>query len=89
MTLQIIEKRVKARQELEKSGIKFNEDEFSKQKMAFLDTLLTATINGQSLSNQEIYEEVSTFIFEGHDTTSSAISFLVYILSRHPEIQVI
>lgn len=55
--------------------------------MAFLDTLLSSTIDGQPLSTQEIYEEVSTFIFEGHDTTTSAITFTVYLLSRHLAVQ--
>ena len=26
-------------------------------------------------------------LFQGHDTTSSAIGFTIYILGRHPEIQ--
>lgn len=63
------------------------EDEFSRKKQAFLDTLLSSTIDGNSLSQQEIYEEVSTFMFEGHDTTTSGIAFTVYLLAMHPEIQ--
>lgn len=62
-------------------------DEFSKRKMAFLDTLLSSTIDGRPLNTQEIYEEVSTFIFEGHDTTTSGVTFAVYLLSRHLEVQ--
>lgn len=56
--------------------------------MAFLDTLLSSTIDGRPLIRQEIYEEVSTFMFEGHDTTTSGVSFSVYLLSRHPDVQV-
>lgn len=59
-----------------------------RKKMAFLDTLLSSTIDGRPLIRQEIYEEVSTFMFEGHDTTTSGVSFSVYLLSRHPDVQV-
>ena len=39
-------------------------DGYTKRKMAFLDTLLTSTIDDRPLTLQEIYEEVSTFMFE-------------------------
>ena len=55
--------------------------------MAFLDTLLSTSIDGRPLNTQEIYEEVSTFIFEGHDTTTSGVTFAVYLLSRHLDVQ--
>lgn len=75
--------------------------------MAFLDTLLSTSIDGRPFTTQELYEEVSTFIFEvslryslhkisfeitilflkGHDTTSSAICFTTFLLSRHLGVQ--
>lgn len=63
------------------------ESDFKKPKMAFLDTLLSSTVDGRPLTIQEIYEEVSTFMFEGHDTTTSALSFVTYLLSRHLGVQ--
>ncbi|XP_075168007.1 putative cytochrome P450 4d14 [Haematobia irritans] len=58
-----------------------------KNRMAFIDVLLQSTINGQPLSNQDIREEVDTFMFEGHDTTTSAIAHTCYLLARHPQVQ--
>lgn len=59
-----------------------------KKRMAFLDVLLQAQdVNGNPLSVQDIREEVDTFMFEGHDTTTSGISFCLYLLSRHATIQ--
>lgn len=85
-TYDIIEKRVDA---LQNGGSMEGYDpSLPRKKMAFLDTLLSSTIDGRPLIRQEIYEEVSTFMFEGHDTTTSGVSFSVYLLSRHPDVQV-
>ncbi|KAM8719126.1 hypothetical protein ACLKA7_011782 [Drosophila subpalustris] len=58
-----------------------------KRRMALLDVLLQSTINGEPLSNKDIREEVDTFMFEGHDTTTSGISFCLYEISRHASVQ--
>ncbi|KAH8411531.1 hypothetical protein KR215_006200 [Drosophila sulfurigaster] len=58
-----------------------------KRRMALLDVLLQATIDGEPLSNEDIREEVDTFMFEGHDTTTSGISFCIYEISRHAAVQ--
>ena len=63
------------------------DDVGTKRKMAFLDILLQSEIDGKPLTNLDIREEVDTFMFEGHDTTSSAIIFCFYNLSLYPECQ--
>lgn len=64
-----------------------NDDIGIKRRLPFLDTLLIAQMEGANLSDSDIREEVDTFMFEGHDTTSSAIAFAIYLLSQSPEAQ--
>ncbi|XP_060561748.1 ultra-long-chain fatty acid omega-hydroxylase-like [Ruditapes philippinarum] len=54
----------------------------------FLGILLTAKDdNGTGLSSAEIRNEVDTFLFEGHDTTTSGTSWTLYEIARHPDVQ--
>uniref|UniRef100_A0A667YNQ9 aromatase n=1 Tax=Myripristis murdjan TaxID=586833 RepID=A0A667YNQ9_9TELE len=60
----------------------------AKRNLDFLDILLCATDEKQhSLSDEDIRAEVDTFMFEGHDTTASGISFILYCLACNPEHQ--
>lgn len=57
------------------------------KRKAFLDLLLDANENENLLTDQEICEEVDTFMFEGHDTTAAGISWTLYILGCYPDVQ--
>uniref|UniRef100_A0A6E8VXD3 Cytochrome P450 n=1 Tax=Anopheles coluzzii TaxID=1518534 RepID=A0A6E8VXD3_ANOCL len=63
------------------------EDVYGKRRMTLLDLLLNVTMDGKPLSDSEIREEVDTFMFTGHDSTTSSISFTAYHLSRDASIQ--
>ncbi|KAM5148537.1 cytochrome P450 4B1-like [Mantella aurantiaca] len=59
-----------------------------KRHLDFLDILLCAKYeNGQGLSDEDLRAEVDTFMFEGHDTTASGISWTLYCMAKYPEHQ--
>ncbi|KAK5926281.1 hypothetical protein CgunFtcFv8_021865 [Champsocephalus gunnari] len=61
-------------------------DKGTKRRRAFLDMLLMTTDeDGNRMNNQEIQEEVDTFMFEGHDTTAASMNWAVHLLGAHPE----
>ncbi|CAL9699931.1 unnamed protein product [Knipowitschia caucasica] len=59
-----------------------------KKRRAFLDMLLKTTDEeGNSMSHQDIQEEVDTFMFEGHDTTAASMNWILHLVGSHPEVQ--
>ncbi|KAM8925425.1 cytochrome P450 4F6 isoform 1-T1 [Lycaon pictus] len=63
--------------------------DFLKSKtMDFIDVLLLAKDEeGKQLSDEDIRAEADTFMFEGHDTTASGLSWVLFNLAKHPEYQ--
>ncbi|GBM97371.1 Cytochrome P450 4V2 [Araneus ventricosus] len=58
-----------------------------KRRKAFLELLLEHHLKDPTFTEEDIREEVDTFMFEGHDTTAMALSWTLYLLGTHPEIQ--
>ncbi|KAK7506000.1 hypothetical protein BaRGS_00002722 [Batillaria attramentaria] len=78
----------KRQQVLANSKSVLEEAKNKRRCLDFLDILLTAKDeNGKGLTPSEIRDEVDTFLFEGHDTTASAISWAMFSLAEHPDIQ--
>ena len=59
-----------------------------RKRLAFLDLLLEQHfLQPNNLTELDIREEVDTFMFEGHDTTSLSLIWTLFILGHHPSIQ--
>ncbi|XP_039745799.1 cytochrome P450 4d2-like isoform X2 [Pararge aegeria] len=86
-TQKVIKMRREELKNVNKSGVNEQSDNGIKNKHDFLDLLLLSTIDGKKIDDQHVREEVDTFMFEGHDTTTSGISFTLYCLAKHPEMQ--
>ncbi|XP_063905560.1 cytochrome P450 4C1-like [Zophobas morio] len=58
-----------------------------KRRLAMLDLLLSAKKNEGIIDNEGIREEVDTFMFEGHDTITTALSFMLMLLANNKDVQ--
>ena len=58
----------------------------TKRNVCFIDTLIESYQKGD-IDIDGIREEVDTFVFEGHDTTSSGLTFCLYMLGIYKEHQ--
>lgn len=73
---------------IEKRKAEFMIDTLNKntrKKMVMLDILLSQS---NLIDMNGIREEVDTFVFEGHDTTTTALGFIVLLLANHKDVQV-
>ncbi|XP_040167169.1 cytochrome P450 4C1-like [Anopheles arabiensis] len=58
-----------------------------RKRMAFLDLLLEGNQAHNIMTDEDVREEVDTFMFEGHDTTTAGISWVLFLLALHPDVQ--
>lgn len=86
----VIETKRKLFQSNRQSSLAKEEEEddnvFRKQRYAMLDTLLLAE-NNHKIDATGIQEEVDTFVFEGFDTTMTAITFILFVIAHHGDVQ--
>ncbi|XP_055549746.1 cytochrome P450 4c3-like [Wyeomyia smithii] len=82
----ITRRRQELASELPRETTKTGDDE-RKKRIALLDKLLEMEIDGKKLSNEEIKNQVNNFMFAGHDTTSSALTFIIYLIAKHLDVQ--
>ena len=59
-----------------------------KRRLAFSDILIERHLQDpKSFTELDIREEVDTFMFEGHDTTSVSMIYTLYLFGKYPKIQ--
>lgn len=60
----------------------------AQRRKDFVDIILSSKDeDGQGLTNEEVEAEANTFMFAGHDTTASAICWILYNLAHHDHYQ--
>ena len=52
-----------------------------------LGLLLDARDEGRSLTDAEVRDQVLIFLLAGHETTSTALTYALHLLGRHPDAQ--
>ncbi|MFB6347186.1 MAG: cytochrome P450 [bacterium] len=51
-----------------------------------LDRLLGAEDQGDTFSNDEIHDQIINLYWAGHDTTISAVSWLIFVVGKYPNV---
>ncbi|XP_077541894.1 cytochrome P450 4V2-like [Haemaphysalis longicornis] len=84
----IAERKEKLRKEIDNRLVKLTENESSinvghKTPRPLMDLLLLEHFKG-NITEDGIREEVDTFMFAGHDTTATGISWALFLIGHHP-----
>ncbi|GIY31056.1 cytochrome P450 4V2 [Caerostris darwini] len=59
----------------------------SRRPQCLLDVLLKLHIGDQVLDEEEVRQEVDTFIAAGHDTVAVAVKWALFLIGLYPEVQ--
>jgi cytochrome P450 len=57
------------------------------RRQDLLGLLLDARDEGRSLTDAEVRDQVLIFLLAGHETTSTALTYALHLLGRHPDAQ--
>lgn len=60
---------------------------FAEKKGEEMNDILSLLVRSNDFTDDELAHQTLTMMAAGHETTSSALSWCTYLLSRHPEIQ--
>ncbi len=65
-----------------------SDDKSPTKKGDLLDMLMEARDEetGEGMSDRQLRDEVMTLVLAGHETTANALTFTLYLLSKHPDI---
>jgi cytochrome P450 len=80
---QIVKEKIEKRKFYLRNSKKFLDN----SKKCLLDVLLESQMISNNLTNSEIEDEMITWVMGGHETTSSLLSWICYLLDQYPEIQ--
>ncbi|XP_054723777.1 cytochrome P450 4C1-like [Uloborus diversus] len=80
---------LKTRTKKRTSNVNRDEDSliYEDRRKVFLELLLDHHFEDQSFTEEDIRDEVNTFMFEGHDTSSIAISWALHLLGLNSDVQ--
>ncbi|KAI4466640.1 cytochrome p450 family 4 [Holotrichia oblita] len=79
--------RERRHQILKTAGTIVDGDETAAEKKTFLDILIEASKTDATLGDEDIRQEVDTFLFEGHDTLTAAVCWCIFLLGNHLDVQ--
>ncbi|GFS74841.1 cytochrome P450 4C1 [Nephila pilipes] len=74
-------------QEKEMQYLSGNRENATGKKKAFMDLLLENHFTTHELSEEDICEEVNTFVAAGHETVAVTIGWALYLIGLYPDVQ--
>ncbi|GFY67265.1 cytochrome P450 4V2 [Trichonephila inaurata madagascariensis] len=74
-------------QEKKKQYLSWKKDNDKRKRKAFMDMLLELHFETQELSEEDICEEVNTFVSAGYETVSLTMTWALYLIGLYPDVQ--